>query len=204
MKWGSPKTVPRSQPSQKLYNPRISQKLTNVWTLISNAILSRSSFKTKRFAANSLFVLPHAARIEGNDVVEPLGQRRHLVCFVPRQYAQIMGTSGSRTPLLIVRQHQKTSFVVTALLFRSFHAAKPKKLIQFCFQSIIFLPRGATANAMQSSLVVITFRIDILIATRIGQEPSLIVESVFLRTRANGNFRGEIFQVPVVLQPAVT
>lgn len=56
---------------------------------------------------------------------------------------------------------------------------------------------------MNGSSVIITFRIDVFVARRIGKISSFVVQGVIQLTRADGDFGSEVFQVSIVHEPFV-
>lgn len=103
---------------------RITEDCGDRWRLISHAILRRSSLESERFATNRLLLLPQTTQIHGHHVVIPVRETRYFVRLVPWQITQIVGSTRLRAPLLIVRQHQISIFVVTTLLLRAVQTVK--------------------------------------------------------------------------------
>ena len=65
-------------------------KLTSSWRLVPDAVLWRSSLEAVPLAADALLLLPQAARVERDDVREPVRHGRNLVGFVPGQKTQVV------------------------------------------------------------------------------------------------------------------
>ena len=64
--------------------------LTSSRRQIAHAVLARSPLKPVCLAAPALLVLPHAARVEGRDVLQPVREARDLVCLVPGEDAEVV------------------------------------------------------------------------------------------------------------------
>ena len=64
--------------------------LTSTRWLVPDAILRGPSFEAVPLAADALLLLPQAARVERDDVGEPVGQGRDLVGLVPGQQTQVV------------------------------------------------------------------------------------------------------------------
>lgn len=153
--------------------------------MVRNAILSWPALKPERFAADTLLILPEAARVIRANVVEPGRERGDFVGLVPWHDADVVVSTGPRAPLLVVRHEQEAVTVVAALLFGP------------------LVVRLAGAHAVNRSLVVQTRRVRIFVAVDIRHEAALVVDRVLECARANGNFVGEVSQESVRSDPVV-
>lgn len=163
----------------------IAEDGSNARGLISNTILRRSSFESECLAADGLLSLPATARVVGANVVEPLRESRHFVCFIPRVMSDVVSSSRARAPHLVVRQHQKAVTIVAALLFRA------------------LLCRRSTSHAVNSSTMMHARRIGVTIAIKVGHEAALVRQSLVECARTNWNFVSKIPQEAIHSKPIV-
>ena len=79
-------------------------------------------------AAAALLLLPHAAGVEGGDVLQPVAEAGDLVGLVPGQHPEVVRPHGLAAPLVVRGHHEVAVLVVAALLARAVIAAEKRKL----------------------------------------------------------------------------
>ena len=79
-------------------------------------------------AAAALLLLPHAAGVEGGDVLQPVAEAGDLVGLVPGQHPEVVRPHGLAAPLVVGGHHEVAVLVVAALLARAVIAAEKRKL----------------------------------------------------------------------------
>ena len=78
-------------------------------------------------ASIRLLALPHAARVERDDVSQEMGERWDFVGLVPRQQTQVVVPEGVPAPHVVRGHHQVAGQVVAALLTGAVVTEKQQK-----------------------------------------------------------------------------
>lgn len=115
---------------------RITEDTSDAGCLIGHTILRRATLKAIGLATDSLLLLPVTARVEGTHVVEPHGQRRHFAGLVPWHLAQVVNTTRTRAPHLIVGQHQEAITIVATLLLCSLGTREGSERVRESIENI--------------------------------------------------------------------
>ena len=90
--------------------------LTSPRWKISHTVLAWSPLKSVCLASSTLLILPQAARVEGGDILQPVGHGGDLARLVPGQHPQVVGPHGCPTPHVVRGHHQVAVQVIAALL----------------------------------------------------------------------------------------
>ena len=64
--------------------------LTSPGWQVAHTVLTRSPLEPVGLTSSALLVLPHAARVEGRYVLQPVGQARDLVGLVPGENTKVV------------------------------------------------------------------------------------------------------------------